>query len=88
MNSKQYLLTVSYFKNQRAYLAIVVSDVKGLTGAAPTWYILCTLVLLEKNSIFQKTFLEKKLIVGCLTGYKVEVVASLAKKDLTPDMTR
>ena len=27
-------------------------------------------------------------IVGCLTGYKVEVVASLAKKDLTPDMTR
>ena len=27
-------------------------------------------------------------LVGCLTGYKVEVVASLAKKDLTPDMTR
>ena len=27
-------------------------------------------------------------VVGCLTGYKVEVVASLAKKDLTPDMTR
>ena len=30
----------------------------------------------------------KRLLVGCLTGYKVEVVASLAKKDLTPDMTR
>ena len=29
-----------------------------------------------------------KYIIGCLTGYKVEVVASLAKKDLTPDMTR
>ena len=28
------------------------------------------------------------VIVGCLTGYKIEVVASLAKKDLTPDMTR
>ena len=28
------------------------------------------------------------VLVGCLTGYKVEVVASLAKKDLTPDMTR
>ena len=28
------------------------------------------------------------ITVGCLTGYKVEVVASLAKKDLTPDMTR
>ena len=28
------------------------------------------------------------LVVGCLTGYKVEVVASLANKDLTPDMTR
>ena len=27
-------------------------------------------------------------IVGCLTGYKIEVVASLAKRDLTPDMTR
>ena len=27
-------------------------------------------------------------VVGFLTGYKVEVVASLAKKDLTPDMTR
>ena len=28
-------------------------------GAAPTWYILCTLVLLKKNSIFQKHFWKK-----------------------------
>ena len=57
-------------------------------------YIIIQIVI-QKLFIFCKRechrmFIKHKLlqIVGCLTGYKVEVVASLAKKDLTPDMTR
>ena len=57
---------LNFYFSKKAKLATLChhlgkAHVKSELGAAPTWYILCTLVLLKKNSTFEKHCLKKNI---------------------------